>query len=118
MPVIEREQRAGEPGALVCADCGSPVTTSAARAERFGAHVHERYNPAGVRFRIGCFRAAPGAVAIGEESDYFTWFAGFAWTAAVCARCGAFLGWRYRGLDAAPFYGLILDRLRDAGPAA
>lgn len=114
VPVIERDARAGEPGALVCAACGAPVTTAAARAERFGAHVHVFSNPDGLRFEIGCFSAAPGVRLIGEEILAFTWFPSFAWTVALCARCAVQLGWRYRSAFGAEFFGLILEKLREA----
>lgn len=115
VPVVEREARAGEPGALVCAACGYPITTAAARTERFDAHVHVFTNPDGLRFEIGCFVQAPGVRLIGEETLAFTWFPSFAWTVALCARCGVQLGWRYRSSSGAEFHGLILERLREVG---
>lgn len=114
VPVIERDVRAREPGALVCATCGAPITTAAARAERFGAHVHVFSNPDGLRFEIGCFTDAAGVRLVGDETLAFTWFPSFAWTVALCARCGVQLGWRYRSTFGAEFFGLILERLREA----
>ncbi len=114
VPLIERDERAGEPGALVCAACGAPITTTASRTERSGAHVHVFSNPEGMRFEIGCFATAPGVRLSGEETLAFTWFPSFAWTAALCARCAVQLGWRYRSASGAEFFGLILERLRDA----
>jgi hypothetical protein len=118
VPVEEKRTSTGNAGALVCVDCAHPITTEAARIERGGAHVHERLNPAGIRFRVGCFREAPGAVALGDETAYFTWFAGFAWTVAACGLCCGLAGWRYRSPVGEQFYGLILDRLRNSGAGA
>lgn len=78
-----------------------------------GAHSHSFINPAGMIFRVGCFGAAPGALPVGEESDHFTWFVGFAWRAAVCRACGEHLGWSYRARDSA-FVALIEDRIVEA----
>lgn len=113
VPVVEREPSAREPGALVCAACGHPITTAAARTERFGAHVHVFSNPDGLRFEIGCFLDAPGVQLVGDETIAFTWFPSFAWTVALCADCGVQLGWRYRSSFGAEFHGLILERLRE-----
>jgi hypothetical protein len=75
-----------------------------------GAHRHSFVNPAGVTFEIGCFREAPGCMVEGEPTTELTWFAGFAWSYALCANCRAHLGWCYEG-EGARFFGLILARL-------
>ena len=67
-------------------------------------------NPGGVEYVIAGFREAAGCAAEGERSDYWSWFAGFAWQAAVCRGCGAHLGWSFTG-ESDAFYGLILERL-------
>src|SRR4051794_17134502 len=85
VPAVERRPDCDEERTLVCVDCGHAITTDAARTERLGAHAHTFPNPDGLRFCIGCFTEAPGVRVVGEESGYFTWFPGFAWTVAVCA---------------------------------
>jgi len=103
--------------AIRCAACGYVVTD---RAQRFAVNGHARHafvNPAGLVFEIACFRAAPGCCRAGKATGNWTWFPGYAWRLALCARCGEHLGWAYQG-EAGAFFGLIVDRLReDAGRA-
>ncbi|MDQ2696585.1 MAG: cereblon family protein [Pseudomonadota bacterium] len=98
---------------LLCAACGLAVTGVDNRIHRDGAHEHRFANPLGLEFRIGCFDAAPGCALIGQATGEHTWFAGFAWRIGLCRRCGTHLGWGYRG-GGEGFFGLILDRLRQA----
>jgi hypothetical protein len=104
------DQSVSRPRWVRCAACGHAIADEAARIERDGAHVHAFVNPAGIAFTIGCFREAPGCRAEGEESTVWSWFPGFAWTVALCARCGTQLGWLFRG-EAMGFFGLIVSRL-------
>jgi hypothetical protein len=102
--------------AVSCRACGATITRAHARIAVGGAHEHSFINPAGFIFRIGCFAAAPGARAAGEESDHWTWFPGYFWQAVVCARCMQHIGWSYRNASAS-FVGLILDRVVEQGGA-
>jgi hypothetical protein len=107
---------AGDEGRiLACAQCRQPITTTAARMEVEGAHEHAFVNPAAIRFRIGCFACAPGCVAVGEESTYWSWFPPCSWQIEHCASCREHLGWLFRCPDRI-FHGLILDRLQEAEP--
>jgi hypothetical protein len=103
------------PGArsLVCAACGHRITDDDHRIAVSDSHEHVFVNPAGFQFRIGCFDAAPGCAYRGPTEAAFSWFPGFTWQVAVCARCRAHVGWIYRnaGLQ---FHGLSLDALRDS----
>ncbi len=101
---------------LACLGCQRAITTTAARIEMGGAHVHSFDNPDGVRFRIGCFADASGLLRVGTPSLEWTWFAGFSWQAEVCAGCRAHLGWLYRA-GADRFHGLILDALLEIDAA-
>jgi hypothetical protein len=101
---------------LFCATCRHPITHQDHAVAVGGAHEHRCTNPAGLQFRIGCFREAKGCIELGEATTEHTWFAGCAWRVALCAKCRAHLGWRFDGDDV--FYGLILGRLRATGPAA
>lgn len=105
---VEAAEKADEP--LVCSYCGHRITSEDERMEVDGAHESVRVNLAGMLFRIGCFRRAPGVRGVGEASASWSWFAGYTWQVAVCARCGEHLGWIYRGADR--FHGLLLDSLR------
>lgn len=113
----ERERRSapitGTRRGLVCAACEHEITDDAQRIDMAGAHEHTFINPAGRQFRIGCFAAAPGCATRGAEESAFSWFPGWGWQVALCARCGAHLGWGYRNA-AGRFWGLILSALRPA----
>ena len=95
-----------------CHACGHVITSEAARRQVNGAHEHEGTNPAGYRFRFGCFSQAPGCACMGQPSEAHSWFTGCMWRLAVCAACGEHLGWRFSGVD--DFFGFILDRLIQA----
>ena len=96
---------------LCCAACRTPITEAAHRSLQAGRHEHVCSNPEGVRFRIGCFAAAPGCVMIGRPTSHWTWFAGYRWRVALCGRCGAHLGWQFRDGAGDGFFGLIVERL-------
>ena len=98
---------------LLCSACGHRITDQAQRIEKNGAHEHVFVNPAGMRFRIGCFASADGGRADGEPTLEWTWFGGFRWQVASCGRCGVQVGWRYGNDAGAVFFGLVLDALRD-----
>jgi hypothetical protein len=105
--------RSREERVIVCARCGHRVTTDGERLEVEGRHEHTFLNPAGIVYRIACFRDAPGCTLAGGESSYWSWFPGFSWTIAVCEACGTHLGWAFRRTDEG-FYGLIVKRLGEA----
>lgn len=115
-PADDADATTDEPLVLACRACGHTITTSAERTERDGAHAHVFFNPAGILFRIGCFVEAPGCRGIGPFETDFTWFAAHAWQVVVCRGCGAHLGWFFAG--ATRFFGLVLDRLVETGPAS
>ena len=100
---------------LICSACGERITSVRDRVEMNGNHAHTFTNPHGFTFDIGCFRSAPGCRPLGEATEAWTWFHGYAWRVAVCGGCGTHLGWGYErspaDADAAGFFGLILDRL-------
>src|SRR5262249_32199615 len=101
-----------EERAIVCAACGHSVTREKARLAVTGSHIHTFKNPSAIDYTIGCFREAHGAQSVGERSTVWTWFPGYAWQVALCARCGVHLGWSFHA-DGGTFWGLILERLRD-----
>lgn len=95
-----------------CAACAHEVTRGRWEIAPDGAHERAFFNPAGVVYRVLCFKEAPGAAELGRPTPEFSWFRGYAWRFAVCRGCGAHLGWRYDG-DGAPavFFGLIKPAL-------
>lgn len=111
LPADESGIAAERDDALVCATCAHPITSERARIERFGGHVHERVNLAGVAFQIGLFERAPGARLVGESSGEFPFFPHHLWTIAVCRGCFSHLGWRFMSGGEVPFYGLSLTAL-------
>ncbi len=111
---LQRRQRHASGRRLVCRQCGHLITHQAARFAKKGDHEHVVFNPHGLVFRIGCFRAAPGCHLQPPASHDFSWFPGYAWTIARCQGCQAHLGWMFTGAAMPPsFYGLILPRLRE-----
>jgi hypothetical protein len=96
---------------LLCALCGRLITSDAHRIEVAGSHSHDRTNPYGIRFHFWCFDAAPGARTAGRPTSEHTWFAGHAWSFALCGGCGEHLGWLFEGEAPARFFALICDRL-------
>ena len=104
-PALEDAER------MACAHCGADVTLSGLRIAVGGSHRHLVPTAYGIDREIGCFSVAPGcsasghfALEFGKSSDGF-------WQMALCAHCGAHLGWRYESTDATSFFGLILDQL-------
>lgn len=96
---------------ILCAACRRRITTPDEAVERCDAHCHVFCNPAGLLFRIGLFRRAPGCVALDPPSSDFSWFSGYVWRAACCRGCGAHLGWRFDADTGDAFYGIILARI-------
>jgi hypothetical protein len=102
------------PELLLCAACGTAITSVAARTVAGGSHEHHFTNPFGIRFHVGCFAAAPGCSVTGPPHHADTWFAGHVWRIATCGDCNTHLGWWFEHAsraDVAGFHGLILPRL-------
>ncbi|MGE0491522.1 MAG: cereblon family protein [Vulcanimicrobiota bacterium] len=97
--------------AIVCRACGAAVTSSRQAIEIDGRHEHTFRNPAGYSFHVLCFREAPGVRAMGAPTTEACWFAGYAWSLALCGECQQHLGWRYSSAEQSPFHGLIATRL-------
>lgn len=102
--------RESDENAVRCAACGLAIAKRSDRMEMSGAHEHTFVNPSGVVFQVACFREAAGCVEVGDEEATFTWFPGWTWQIAICARCRAHLGWKFR-LSPDAFWGLIRARL-------
>ena len=110
----EQKSREDSGRPIRCGHCGQQVSTADQRIDQAGAHEHRFENPAGIGYRIGCFRHAPGCRCVGEATLEWTWFPGHAWSVALCIKCGAHLGWSFGpGATGGAFFGLILDRLAE-----
>jgi hypothetical protein len=105
---VLRQQR--QENRIYCGRCRYAVTTAEQIIAVNGAHEHLFRNPAGIVYRIGCFSTAEGCCLSGTPTHEFTWFAGYAWSVALCANCLLHLGWHYSS-EASGFFGLILDHL-------
>ncbi|HLP59717.1 MAG TPA: cereblon family protein [Candidatus Deferrimicrobium sp.] len=95
---------------LLCRNCSHIITSLDFKVEIDGRYMHTFKNPAGVVYTIGCFSKAVGCFNLGEPTQEYTWFPGFAWSYANCFNCFTHLGWFYRSAQNS-FYGLILDHL-------
>jgi hypothetical protein len=95
--------------ALLCKACRHRITTASARIEAFGAHLHDRMNPAGYVFRLGLFARAPGVMSVTAPSGEFPWFPGHLWQIVVCRGCLEHLGWLFSG--ASRFFALLPEKL-------
>lgn len=96
---------------LRCKACGASITRERDRISVQGAHDHTCTNPSGLRFHIGCFREVQTCAELGEASEEFTWFRGYAWRILLCQSCKQHLGWGFQAGGGERFYGLILNRL-------
>lgn len=115
---IETDVATEEDDAIYCAACGQLATRGRWRIAMNGDHQHTVFNPAGVVFRVVCFKEAPGVGAVGEPSGEFTWFRGYDWRLALCRGCNVHLGWQYTGeKEPQVFFGLIAPKLTSTKPA-
>jgi hypothetical protein len=72
-------------------------------------------NPYGQLRVIYTFREASGLLLVGAPTAEFTWFAGYTWRIAHCARCKLHLGWCFEGgAEPRDFYGLLKEALARA----
>ena len=110
-PQTSQDTNTTEDEALRCAVCEHRITERAYRIEMADAHEHVFVNPSGFQYRIGCYAAAPGCIHLGPTESAFSWFPGWSWQVAACARCRTHVGWVYR-LAGQQFHGLIVNALR------
>ena len=92
-----------------CRACSHPITRGRWAIQRDGAFEHRFRNLEGWSFQVGCYAKAPGALAHGEPTSDNSWFSGYLWRFALCAKCDTHLGWWYLGPNT--FAGLIVTRL-------
>ena len=108
---LHRIQKKESRGRLYCRECGRFVAYERERIDMAGSHIHSFTNPHGQRYCIGCFSNAPGCLEIGQDTEEFTWFKGYAWRAVLCASCYGHLGWVFNSEKGNRFFGLILRQL-------
>jgi hypothetical protein len=83
---------------LICRACALPIADPRS-IFRLGEGPQIYLNPHGILHELLLVAAAQNLLLVGEATTEHTWFAGYAWRIALCARCHAHLGWRY---EAAP----------------
>jgi len=103
---------------FVCSRCGSPVASEDEEISIQGRRLRAVYtNPEGIECEIITFRGGRSLVGPKVFTSEHTWFEGWEWSPAACARCGQHLGWLYRALrpDLAPaqFLGLLVGSIRE-----
>ena len=113
-PGEDEEPSRAEDQAILCRACGAEVTSHGAVMDMRGGHNHTFVNPHGYVFEIGCFSSAPGCVDYGAPTAEHTWFPGFSWCFSLCGSCSAHLGWRFSSGSGQVFWGLVLNRLKEA----
>ena len=106
-----KEEKQAEERWLLCKFCRRRITSEDQAIQINDHHCHTYSNPAGLRFRIGCFSTAAGCQHQSYPTEEHTWFKGFSWQVALCANCLTQMGWYYQSAAAVSFYGLILDHL-------
>jgi len=102
---------AQQPRYLVCRACKQKITSTENRIAINGQHHHLCVNPSGFMFEIGCFAWAEHCIHQGVPTLEYTWFKGYRWCLALCARCYVHLGWYYQNGE--HFYGFILAQLEE-----
>jgi hypothetical protein len=98
---------------LRCKRCGNKITSLKYMIPINGLQQHTFSNPYGIVFEISCFSMAEGCINAGAPTTEFTWFSGYSWRFAFCAKCQTHLGWFYQSKGWSSFYGLILDQLAE-----
>ncbi|EOD28110.1 hypothetical protein EMIHUDRAFT_47771, partial [Emiliania huxleyi CCMP1516] len=122
---------------LVCAQCGSPISTAeelcTERVDTFARAVYayeldvldeeawcySATNPSDTRFDVARFRLPADAARAcrlrfeGVPTAEHSWFPPFLWSMACCERCRSHLGWAFHreGASTPEFVGLILTHL-------
>ena len=96
----------GERKAVLCGFCYSIITHTDNLIAVDGSHSHIFANPHGYVFEIGCYKRAPGCLAILKPSAEFSWFSGYQWQVVICKTCSSHLGWYFQS-NASSFFGLI-----------
>jgi hypothetical protein len=89
-----------------CRNCSYTITDPTLERQPY---EHTFRNPGGYSFHVVCYSDAPGTIDAGDPTTEHSWFAGYAWSFAVCAQCHQHLGWWFLGRDR--FAGLIAQRL-------
>jgi hypothetical protein len=98
-----------------CRSCGGLITHSDRLIRIAGTNRHHHVNPAGSECDFHTFLACPGAVALGDATENYSWFSGYDWRMAVCSQCGQHLGWYYEAISRferpGEFWGILVSNI-------
>ncbi|MCS6914930.1 MAG: cereblon family protein [Myxococcales bacterium] len=120
-PIAQDEDAASVRRPICCRSCGAVIADAADLLHPVEGQGQVFFNPYGILHEVVTVRHTRGVLPRGPATTEFTWFAGYAWRHAHCARCDAHLGWHYEAVssEATPpsFWGLrrseiILDHPR------
>jgi hypothetical protein len=99
----------------LCARCATKITDAFAVFGHGGAAPVQVFtNPAGRVCQVLTVTRAESLALVGPATREYSWFPGFAWRVALCAKCALHLGWSFEGGDGAEparFFGLLVSAL-------
>lgn len=103
------QRRKSQPQRWCCAACRTHITDESYLIQINGSFQHYKMNPQGHAFQFRSFKHAEGCVRTGQPTTEHSWYTGYLWQFAYCARCQIQLGWYFTGPE--PFFGLIDQRI-------
>jgi len=102
--------------AYYCIGCDGLITHSDRLIVIGGTNRHLFVNPSGVECDFHTFYSCPGAIAVGEATEAYSWFSGYYWRMAFCRHCGQHLGWHYEAVSKyerpLEFWGILAENLK------
>nr|XP_012146991.1 PREDICTED: protein cereblon isoform X2 [Megachile rotundata] len=103
---------------FVCCDCNTLIGRQSKMIPMSKEGPLGTYcNPDGIIYETVTLYHAQGLrLSPNQPSVEYTWFPGYAWTAAMCENCGAHIGWKFtavqNNLKPRSFWGLLRKRLK------
>jgi hypothetical protein len=114
-PTRDPEPAVRQASRLLCRSCRTPISDrDAIFSPGAGPPVQVFTNPHGRVFPVLTLKHAESLVFVGPPSLEYTWFSGYAWQVALCARCVNHLGWRFEAAAGGTppiFFGLLRAEL-------
>jgi hypothetical protein len=120
MPIGFVKFEAENTGGIIfrCRECGSYITDSGLTTKIHGVAEHSFVNPSGMQCDFITVAACRNVYADPQLYVEHSWFAGYGWRIAVCARCGSHLGWKYdavKNLTPREFFGILIHAVQRSG---
>ena len=107
--VVEKQRQKLKGQRWCCAVCRAYITDDGQRIYIDGTHEHRKTNPLGQAFQFRSFKYAEGCERAGQPTAEYSWYTGYVWQFAHCARCKTQIGWYFIGTES--FYGLINQQI-------